>query len=168
MRVLGIDPGSLVTGYGIVESDGSGGFIHVCHGSIRCGPHLSMEERLKRIFEGLQDLISSHRPEAMAIEKVFVAKNASSALKLGHVRGIVILSAIQKGLKVFQYTPMEVKKAITGYGRAEKGQIQSVVSRFLGVPVEGKDAGDALAVALCHLFTEGFRKAVKDHLKEVR
>lgn len=168
MRVLGIDPGSLVTGYGIVESSGRGEVIHVCHGRITCGPNLALEERLKRIFEGLRGIISSHSPEVMAVEKVFVARNVSSALKLGHVRGIVILSAVEEGLKVFQYTPMEVKKAVTGYGRAEKGQIRSMVSRFLGIPVEDGDAGDALAVALCHLYREGFRRRVEDRVKEVR
>ncbi len=158
MRVLGIDPGSISTGYGVVEGDGKGSLIHICHGRIACGREVPLEGRLKRIFDGLREIIALHSPAVMAIEKIFVARSVSSALKLGHVRGVVMLSAAHEGLEVYQYTPMEVKKALTGYGRAPKGQVQFMVQRFLNIPaMADDDASDALAVAICHIHSMGAR-----------
>lgn len=159
MRVLGIDPGSLSTGYGIVDGDGKRGFIHICHGRIACERKAPLEGRLKKIFDGLKEIITLHSPAVMAIEKVFVARNASSALKLGHIRGVAMLCAAHEGLEVFQYTPMEVKKALTGYGNAHKRQVQFMVQRFLGIPsIADADASDALAVAICHIHSMGVKE----------
>ncbi len=155
MRVLGIDPGSLITGYGLVEGDGSN-LTHICNGSIVCRNGDLLENRLMEIFDILQGVISSCSPDVVAIENVFVSKGARSALKLGHARGVALLSAVKGGLKVFKYSPMEIKKALTGYGRADKQQVQYMVKRLLGMPsLPDTNASDALAVAICHIHMAG-------------
>lgn len=161
MRVLGIDPGSNTTGYGILEE--SGGVIrHVDNGNISPGTKLPFHKRLHGIYDGLIELIEAHRPDAVAIENVFVAKNARSSLLLGHARGVVMLAASCSGLAIEEYTPSQVKVAITGSGRAGKEQIQNMVKAILGLPeVACEDASDALAVAICHLNSAGLRNALE-------
>jgi len=161
MRVLGIDPGSNTTGYGILEE--SGGVIrHIDNGNISPGTKLPFHKRLHEIYDGLTGLIEAHRPEAVAIENVFVAKNARSSLLLGHARGVAILAASRAGLAIEEYTPSQVKVAITGSGRAGKEQIQLMVRAILSLPeVACEDASDALAVAICHLNSAGLRGALK-------
>lgn len=152
MRVFGIDPGSQRTGYGCVDSDGRRHRLVSC-GAVRAGDAATFPEQLSLIYRELSALIAAHRPECVAIENIFHAVNARSALKLGHARGVAMLAATEAGVTVFEYTPAEVKRAVVGYGRAEKPQVGQMVKLLLGldkVP-SPHDAADALAVAICHL-----------------
>ena len=152
IRVLGIDPGSRVTGYGIVGIE-NGTPIYVASGCIRTtGP--DFPSRLKDIFQGVDELISQYRPDEFAIEEVFVARNPMSALKLGQARGAAITAAVTHDLGVNEYAARRVKQSVVGSGRATKGQVQHMVQALLklqGVP--STDAADALAVAICHVNT---------------
>jgi crossover junction endodeoxyribonuclease RuvC len=150
--VLGVDPGTLVTGYGVVVREGSRIRLLAC-GAIRNRPNRSMPLRLKEIYGGLRTLIRKHAPDEFAIESAFHGKNAQSALKLGHARGVSILAAVEQEIPTAEYSPREVKKAVVGNGAASKEQVQFMVKALLGVPSSAMllDASDALAVALCHL-----------------
>src|SRR5260221_3724611 len=159
MRVLGIDCGTEYTGYGVVDllSDSRNNDRLVCIvcGAIKVSPRDPMPARLSRISIGLQELISQHRPDRVAIEDVFYALNVKSALKLGQVRGVAMLAASSAGLEVSEYSPLSIKSAVVGYGRAEKPQVQYMVARLLNlseVP-EPADAADALAIASCNRHT---------------
>jgi crossover junction endodeoxyribonuclease RuvC len=154
VRVFGIDPGSGRTGYGCVESDGSRHRL-ISFGAIASPAGASFPEKLHRIHATLEELLRKHRPDCVAIENLFHAKNVRSALLLGHARGVAVLAAVEAGMVVSEYSPTEIKLAIVGYGRAEKGQMQQMVKLLLGleaVPAP-HDAADALAVAICHLHT---------------
>jgi len=155
MRVLGIDCGGEYTGYGVVEQDISGTLHHVCSGAIRLPSCQSLELRLLKICQRLTGIIADFSPEVVAIEDVFYAVNAKSALKLGHVRGVAMMTAAQAGLAVVAYSPLSIKSAVVGYGRAEKSQVQLMVARLLQLPEPPKppDVADALAIAICHLHT---------------
>ncbi len=150
MRILGIDPGSRVTGYGVIDCRGTEiGFI-TC-GTIRMQTETDFSRRLFMIFEGLGKVIEEHRPEVAAVEDLFVAHNPRSALKLGQARGAAIVAARLKKLPVFDYTPRKVKQSVAGYGQAEKSQVQEMVRVLLELSaVPTSDAADALAVAICH------------------
>jgi crossover junction endodeoxyribonuclease RuvC len=155
VRVLGIDCGSERTGYGVIESDG------LCHrmvvaGVIKTSPRWPFEKRLLEIATGLREMIREHQPELAAVEEVFHAVNAKSALKLAHVRGVALLVIGEAGLGLAEYSPLEVKMSVVGYGRAEKSQVQLMVRSLLGLTaaVESFDASDALAVAICHAARE--------------
>ena len=152
MRIFGIDPGSARTGYGCVETDGSRHRIIVC-GAISTPPLAAFPEKLLRIHEQLAALIADCRPDCVAIENLFHATNVRSALKLGHARGVAMLAAVEAGLPVVEYTPAEIKRAVVGYGRAEKHQVQQMVKLILGLSAipSPHDAADALAVAICHV-----------------
>lgn len=154
MRVLGIDCGSRITGYGVIDGDGVDCRLVQC-GAIRPKPIDCLTERLKFIHAGVLQVIRECRPEAAAFEGLFYAANVQSALKLGHVRGVSMFAAAAENLPVFEYSPLEVKSAVTGYGRAEKSQVQQMVRALLKLkaPPEPYDASDALAVAICHLHT---------------
>jgi len=151
MRILGIDPGSESTGYGIIETDGSR-HTAVTYGAIRTNSSSPFHQRLLKIHSGLRELLAAQKVDVVAIEEVFYAANVQSALKLGHARGVALLAAAESGVPVFEYSPLEIKSGIVGYGRAEKAQVQEMV-RFLlrleSVPAPD-DAADALAVAICH------------------
>ena len=151
MRILGIDPGSGSTGYGIIDTDGSE-HKTVVYGAIKTQARRPYQERLLKIHTELSHILSQERADIMAIEGVFHAANVQSALKLGHARGIALLVAAQYGLAVYEYSPLEIKNAVVGYGRAEKSQIQTMVRLILDLPEipAPDDAADALAVALCH------------------
>jgi len=155
MRILGIDCGGEYTGYGVVEQDGDGALHHLCSGAIRLSPQEALELRLKKISEGLADIIRAYSPEEVAIEDVFYAVNVKSALKLGHVRGVAMLVAAQAGLGVVAYSPLSIKSAVVGYGKAEKSQVQVMVARLLHLETipQPADAADALAIAICHIHT---------------
>ena len=157
MRVLGIDCGGEYTGFGVVEQDDQGGLHHCCSGAIRLLPREALEIRLMKICRGLTEVIGAFSPKVVAIEDVFYAVNAKSALKLGHVRGVAMLVAAQAGLEVVAYSPLSIKSAVVGYGKAEKSQVQIMVARLLDLPAppESADAADALAIAICHLHTAG-------------
>jgi len=155
MRVLGIDCGTQYTGYGIVELRRNDDLMCLTSGAIALSPRETLPRRLAIIFEQLGQLIRRFEPDDVAIEDVFYALNAKSALKLGQVRGVAMLAASSAGLPVAEYSPLSIKSAVVGYGRAEKEQVQHMVTRLLRleqVP-EPADAADALAIAICHLHT---------------
>jgi crossover junction endodeoxyribonuclease RuvC len=148
VRILGVDPGSRRTGFGVIECRGAD-YVHVAHGCLNVGGAL-MAERLRLIFDGLQALIGEHQPAEVAVERVFVNRNVESALKLGQARGAA-LCAVPKGLPVFEYAPRAIKLALVGSGAAEKSQVAHMITTLLGLPRHiGPDASDALAVAVCH------------------
>jgi crossover junction endodeoxyribonuclease RuvC len=155
MRVLGIDCGTEYTGYGVVEQAEDGRLSCRAVGAIRLNSRQPLPERLNTIFLRLTELIRQHQPDDVAIEDVFYAVNAKSALKLGQVRGVAMLAAAASGLPVAEYAPLSIKSAVVGYGRAEKSQVQLMVSRLLSLDClpEPSDAADALAIAICHLHT---------------
>ena len=150
LRILGIDPGSRATGYGVIVKKANR-LTYIACGIIRLGDKYSFNDRLKVIFDGLCEVIETHKPAVAAIEDVFVAANPRTALKLGHARGAAVLAALQNGLAVYDYTPRMVKQSVVGYGNAEKGQVQQMVRVLLHLSSSpGADAADALAVAMCH------------------
>jgi len=156
VRVFGIDPGSARTGYGCVETDGTRHRLLTC-GAIAAPSKSRLPERLQRIHDGLSRLLAANRPDCVAIENLFHAKNVKSALVLGHARGVAVLAAVEAGVPVVEYSPAEVKLALTGYGRAEKGQLQRMVALLLGLEraPSPHDAADALALAICHAHAQG-------------
>ena len=158
MKVFGIDPGSARTGYGCVQSDGTRHRLIVCGAITTLASH-SFPEKLKIIHVELRALIAQHRPDCIAIENLFHAVNARSALKLGHARGVAMLAAVEAGVPIVEYTPAEVKQSVVGYGRAEKRQVQSMIQLLLGLsaPPSPFDASDALAIAVCHLHKMNLR-----------
>ena len=157
MRVLGIDCGGEYTGYGVVEMHDSGKLCCLTCGAIKLSPREALPRRLSRIFTELGEIIVQHQPDEVAIEDVFYALNVKSALKLGQVRGVAMLAAAAAGLEVAEYSPLTIKSSVVGYGRAEKQQVQHMVTRLLelSAPPEPMDASDALAIAICHLHTAG-------------
>ncbi|MGA7320473.1 MAG: crossover junction endodeoxyribonuclease RuvC [Candidatus Sulfotelmatobacter sp.] len=157
MRVLGIDCGGEYTGYGVVEMDSCGSLVCLTCGAIKLSAREPLARRLSRIYDGLGALILEHRPDEVAIEGIFYALNVKSALKLGQVRGVAMLAAAAAGLEVAEYSPLTIKSSVVGYGRAEKQQVQHMVTRLLGLAEapEPMDASDALAIAICHLHTGG-------------
>lgn len=152
MKVFGIDPGSDRTGYGCIDTDGSRHRI-IVSGAIKASALATFPEKLLKIHVGLAVLLDECRPDCVAIENLFHASNARSALKLGHARGVAMLAAVEAGLPVAEYTPAEIKRAVVGYGRADKHQVQQMVKLILGLPAlpTPHDAADALAVAICHV-----------------
>jgi len=149
-RILGIDPGSRLTGYGIIDSiPGKVGFV-AC-GVIKTTVKYPLANRLNEIFDGINEVIQLHDPEVAAVEEIFMSSNANSALKLGQARGAAVVAAMQNGLGVHNYSAKKVKRAVVGYGQAEKGQVQHMIRMLLGLSKEpSEDAADALAVAICH------------------
>ncbi len=151
MRILGIDCGIERTGFGVIESDGRGhGMISA--GAIRTSPRDPLETRLLGIAKGLREVIQRHTPSAAAVEEVFYAKNVKTALKLSHARGVALLTIAEAGLPLGEYSPLEIKTSVVGYGRAEKHQVRMMVHSLLGLveEIESEDACDAIAVAICH------------------
>jgi crossover junction endodeoxyribonuclease RuvC len=152
VKIFGIDPGSDCTGYGCVETDGSRHRV-VLSGAIASSSLTPFPEKLLAIHQQLGALLKQCRPDCVAIENLFYATNARSALKLGHARGVAMLAAVEAGLPIAEYTPAEIKRAVVGYGRAEKHQVQQMMKLLLGLsaPPSPHDAADALAVAICHV-----------------
>lgn len=164
MRVLGIDPGSRYTGYGIVESDGRGrrSFRHVASGRINATSADSFEARLPLIYNGVEQVITRYEPTQAALEGLFTAFNAQSTIKLGHARGVAVLAIRHAGLELESYPPARVKKTIAGHGRAEKHQVAEMVKMSLEISGDlAEDAADALAVALCHCHTADFDRRLQ-------
>jgi crossover junction endodeoxyribonuclease RuvC len=164
-RILGVDPGSRLTGFGIVDVIGNE-IRHVTHGTLKIASTtgkatIPLEERLLLIYRGLVDVIETHHPDTLSIEKVFFAKNAVAALKLGQARGAAILTAKIHGLNVVEYAPTEVKSAIVGHGRADKDQVARVLEMMLGKQdFITSDASDGLALAVCHARIHGSHSAL--------
>jgi crossover junction endodeoxyribonuclease RuvC len=149
-RILGIDPGSRVTGYGIIDSD-RGNLIFVACGVVKTTPNYPFANRLNEIFDGINEVIQIHDPEVAAVEEVFLSQNPGTALKLGQARGVAVVAAMQNGLSVSDYSPRKIKQAVVGYGQAEKEQVQHMVRVLLNLKgMPSNDAADALAVAICH------------------
>ncbi|HEY8434951.1 MAG TPA: crossover junction endodeoxyribonuclease RuvC [Sphingomicrobium sp.] len=150
MKVLGLDPGLGTTGWGIIEAQGNR-LAHIANGQIRTDTAAPLAQRLADLADQLEGLIAEQRPDAAAVEEVFVNKNPQSTLKLGQARGVVLMCAARAGIDVGEYSPALVKKAVVGTGGAEKAQVHAMVSRLLpGAKIAGPDAADALAVAMTH------------------
>lgn len=162
MRVLGIDCGTERTGFGVIESDGSRHHL-VTFGCIRTSAKAPLGERLLQITLKLRSVILEYQPEAAAVEEVFHAVNTKSALKLAHVRGVALLVLAEAGIPAGEYSPLEVKASVVGYGRAEKTQVQLMVASLLRLetPLESEDASDAMAVAICHATTVSTQNRMK-------
>jgi crossover junction endodeoxyribonuclease RuvC len=159
MLTLGIDPGTAITGYGLVEGRGDRLTLVEC-GIITTPAGDPLPRRLHALHTGLAHLIEQHHPQSAAVEELFFARNARTALAVGQARGVVLLALTETGLPIFEYTPLQVKQAVTGYGRAEKQQVQAMVRVLLGLSAvpEPDDAADAVAVAICHLQTITLRQ----------
>jgi crossover junction endodeoxyribonuclease RuvC len=153
MLVLGIDPGTATTGYGLVRQTEDGSLLEVDHGVILTSAKMAMPERLVLLYDKLQEIILLHRPDSSAVEELFFQRNVKTAISVGQGRGVVLLALAQAGLPVAEYAPNEIKQAVTGYGGADKRQMQEMVKMLLGLdnPPKPDDAADALAVAICHL-----------------
>ena len=153
MLVIGIDPGTATTGYGLVQEDLQGGLSVVDFGVILTPAELPMPERLLELFRQLSEILLLHRPDSAAVEKLFFQRNVRTALSVGQGRGVALLALAQAGMPVSEYTPLEVKQAVVGYGGADKNQVQQMVRALLGLPEIPRpdDAADALAVAICHV-----------------
>ncbi|MEJ2627234.1 MAG: crossover junction endodeoxyribonuclease RuvC [bacterium] len=153
MVILGIDPGLCNIGYGLINSENN--YIKIItSGNFTINSKLSFPERLKSIYDNIQDLLNDYNPDVMAIENVFVNKNAKVSLKLGHARGVIILAVINRGIPITEYTPREIKQSIVGIGRASKTQIQAMILQILNLKNRKlqEDEADGLAVAICHEF----------------
>ncbi|HLA98924.1 MAG TPA: crossover junction endodeoxyribonuclease RuvC [Anaerolineales bacterium] len=153
MLVLGIDPGTAITGYGLVREDHNGSLAMVAYGVIETQAADTQAVRLLELYNKLSEIIVLHRPESSAVEKLFFQRNVRTALSVGQARGVALLALAQAGLAVFEYTPLEVKQAVVGYGGADKNQVQQMVRALLGLSEIPRpdDAADAIAVAICHL-----------------
>jgi len=185
IRILGIDPGSIKCGYGVIktldrhqlseksrlEKNAASlyldkpDFLYITAGRITLAPKSPLHLRLRNLHETLMEIIKRYNPHEVVVERMFFAKNIRAALNLGHARGIALLAAASEGLDLYEYSALEVKKAITGYGRADKSQVLAMVKRMLNLndhtDTLTEDSADALALALCHVNTRGFKKAVK-------
>jgi crossover junction endodeoxyribonuclease RuvC len=153
MITLGIDPGTAITGYGIIREEQDGGLFVLDYGVIRTQADRSQAERLVQLYQQIKKLILLHRPGLGAVEKLFFQRNVRTALNVGQARGVALLAMAENNLKIGEYTPMEVKQAVAGYGAADKNQVQQMVKTILGLKVipHPDDAADALAVAICHI-----------------
>lgn len=160
MRIIGLDPGLQRTGWGVIEAVGSR-LVPVASGTVTSDPADELSRRLRQIFEGVQEVLAGFAPDAAAVEETFVNKNPTSTLKLGQVRGVVLLAPALIGLSVAEYTPNHVKKSVVGAGHADKAQIHHMVKVLLPkVEIKGPDAADALAVAICHAHHAATDKAL--------
>jgi crossover junction endodeoxyribonuclease RuvC len=153
MKVIGIDPGTAITGYGLVEETDDGGLKVIEYGVIQTSADLELSIRLLELHKKLNAMLLLHRPDYGAVEKLFFQKNVRTALAVGHARGVALLAMAEMGLGIAEYTPLQIKQAVVGYGRAEKGQVQEMVRIILELSEIPKpdDAADALAVAICHI-----------------
>ncbi len=157
MIVIGIDPGTATTGYGVIEENSNGDFRTIDYGVISTTADQPLEDRLKTIYDHITSLILLHKPQSGAVEKLFFKQNVTNAISVGQARGVVLLAMVTNGVSVHEYSPAEVKSAVSGYGNAEKSQIQAMVKAILGLEdiPRPDDAADALAIAICHLNSSG-------------
>jgi len=168
MRVLGIDPGSETLGWGIVEGSGLK-YAAVEFGVVKSNPRQAFAKRLANIYEGVSAVIESFQPDVVSIEEAFYAVNAGVAIKLGQVRGVMLLLAEQRGLEIAEYAPRLIKQTVVGYGAAEKRQVQEMVKlllRLKAIPTP-HDAADALAIAICHFHHHGMKSKIEKSLKKI-
>ncbi len=164
MKIVGIDPGTAITGYGIIRQVQGGKLEVIDYGVVRTEPGLPLPQRLIRLYEALTDLLSRHRPDGGAVEKLFYQRNAKTAMSVGQARGVSLLALAQASMPISEYTPLEIKQAVVGYGRAEKSQVQEMVKALLNMPQipTPDDAADALAVAICHIHSRAFHDRVEE------
>ncbi|HRX01479.1 MAG TPA: crossover junction endodeoxyribonuclease RuvC [Cyclobacteriaceae bacterium] len=157
MIVIGIDPGTATTGYGVIDEDNDGNFNVLDYGVVITRADLSLENRLKIIYDSLTSLIILHKPASAAVEKLFFKQNVTNAISVGQARGVILLAFANSGIPVAEYSPAEVKSAVSGYGGAEKAQVQAMVKAILNLNETPKpdDAADALAIAICHINSTG-------------
>lgn len=167
LRILGIDPGLAIVGFGFIDKTGNK-LTPVQYGSIQTEAHTPEEERLLHVYEGMVQLIDRYKPDMVAIEKLFFSRNVTTALPVAQARGVLILAAVQKGLPVSEYTPMMVKQAVVGYGKAEKKQVQEMVKLLLKLSAVPKpdDVADALAVAVCHAHSVSLNSKLNEVLRK--
>ena len=160
MRILGIDPGLAIVGWGVVEHQGTK-FHTVAYGALQTPAKTRTEERLHSIFRGMQELLETYHPDAIAVEELFFNTNITTGIRVAEARGVILLAAEMAGVSIFEYTPLQVKQAVVGYGRAEKRQVISMVTRLLNLKEAPKpdDTADALAIAICHAHSGGSRLA---------
>jgi crossover junction endodeoxyribonuclease RuvC len=153
MLVIGIDPGTASMGYGLVNEEENGSLSAVAYGVIQTPAQQPMQNRLLLLYQQLRQILFLHRPESSAVEKLFFARNTRTALAVGQARGVALLALAENGTELHEYTPMEIKQAVTGYGGADKNQVQELVRALLGLDSVPKpdDAADALAIAICHI-----------------
>jgi len=159
MLVMGIDPGIAITGYSFVRKGRQGSGLAEAYGCLRTPAHTELSTRLLQLHNELTALITEYRPDVLAAEQLFFNRNTTTAFTVGQARGVVLLTAAQHGIPVVEYTPLQVKQAVVGYGRAEKQQVQQMVKALLNLPGLPKpdDVADALAIAICHLHSQEFR-----------
>lgn len=157
MRILGIDPGTGITGFGVIDTENPHDVRFVDAGVIRTKPNTEQSIRLEEIFEGLTEIIEELKPDRLSIEKLFFSQNITTAMTVSEARGVVLLTARQAGLEIYEYTPLQIKQALTGYGKAEKIQVQEMVKTILKLKTIPKpdDAADGLAAAITHAFSVG-------------
>lgn len=167
LRILGIDPGLAIVGFGFVDKVGNK-LTPVQYGCIQTEAHTPEEERLLHVYEGMVQLIDKYKPDAVAVEKLFFSRNVTTALPVAQARGVLILAAVQRGLPVSEYTPMMVKQAVVGYGKAEKKQVQEMVKLLLKLTAVPKpdDVADALAVAVCHAHSVSLNSKLNEVLRK--
>lgn len=159
MKILGIDPGYAIMGWGVIEKNGSC-FTPVAYGSLETNKDMPMPDRLKHLYNGLMEVIAEYDPLEASIEELYFNNNAKTAIFVGEARGVALLACINSGLEIFEYTPLQIKTAMTGYGRAEKKQIQQMVKTILSLKEIPKpdDTADALAAAICHAYSGEAKK----------
>lgn len=152
--ILGIDPGTATMGWGVIRQDGNR-LRYVQHGAIVTPPYWEMPRRLGRLFDGVTELVRGYRPDTVAVEELFFNTNVTTAITVGQARGVALLAAYRAGVEVAEYTPLQVKQAITSYGRADKRQVQEMVKALLNLPAVPRpdDAADGLAIAITHAFS---------------
>lgn len=169
MRVLGIDPGSETLGWGVVDGSGTR-YVLVDFGTVRSNPRHEFSKRLLNIYDGVAAVIEQHSPDVLAVEDTFYAVNAQVALKLGQVRGTMLLLGEQWGLEIAEYAPRLVKQTVVGYGNAEKEQVAQMVKALLAMksPPKPHDAADALAIAICHFHHAGMKSRIVEAKKKIR
>jgi len=166
VRILGIDPGIAIVGFGFIDKIGSK-LVPVQYGSIQTEAHTDPALRLKDVYDATTQLIEKYKPDAMAIEKLFFNRNVTTAFTVGQARGVMILAGVQAGLPIAEYTPLQVKQAVVGYGKAEKHQVQEMVKIFLKLAKVPKpdDVADALAVAICHAHSSALHNKINEVVK---
>lgn len=159
MITIGIDPGTAITGYGIIKEELDGSLVVLDYGVIRTSANLAQEERLAQLYRKIKELVLLHQPETAAVEKLFFERNVRTALHVGQARGVALLALAESKLQIGEYTPLEVKQAVAGYGGADKSQVQQMVKTILGLEAvpQPDDAADALAIAICHIHSAKMR-----------
>ncbi len=165
MMVIGIDPGTATTGYGLVQENEDGSLKAIDYGVIQTPPGVAMPERLLSLYERLKEILLLHRPDSGAVEKLFFQRNVTTAISVGQARGVALLALAQMHLTVMEYTPLEIKQAVAGFGGARKQQVQQMVRALLNMNEIPRpdDAADALAVAICHLHSAGMERIYQEN-----